>query len=984
MALKKILLRRDTRTNWDLNNPYLEEGEIGVILEGTNSTIKIGAYKDTEKTELYRWNELPEIIRTDGYFKEYLKKEEATGAIILVGNSYQTTEYKGNIELESILPGVTIDSALSTVENNISDLADKVADNELVAAGALADLDLRVNQKQDTLVSGENIKTINGINLLESGNLEINAKSLGLSAALKYCGITTTELTDGSTTNPVMINGSSHSPEAGCVVFYEDKEFIFNGLSWEELGYPTDLSNYTTLNTAQTITGVKTFNEEINLSNKSIIESGRDIDAGEFKVRHNGSKKGFIIRTKNETSTVLPLEIMSTSGEGNTVDTHYYIYKFPKKSGTIPLAVKVNNITNTPGLNDGIIDLGSDFTKTVRINGNSSNVLTGGIIDLGYGFPKAKEVSYEELKNLRDNLQLIPGQIYRIIDYITTTSQEDTISAGKPFDILVTAISNKELNENVSICLPRGERALDGAYQIGYLKINESISPLTWDDIDNVTNSLTGAIADYQNENNISFGEYSVVGNGYTCTLTNGAVKLSIAQSGSTQNSHVLGIEVIDNTSNKIIDSDYTIYQLIPGNTNTAVYRFSNLENKEYFFRILFAKPTSSSGNVSLKVEIIDYSKPYLAGVDVSKWQAKYSLDNDITKYGWADTTNGKGVIYYLKDEWDNECYYDFKNIKFKRTKEWVNLRSALTTNNEVNFSTEETERFLYTFDYNGTDDSLNTGRYKCEHNSIGKCMSGKVIILNDTIFLGNGNSNNKLGENNKNNTFGFDTYNNIIGVNFQGNVLPCKFTYNIIGNGFQDNYYSGAYFRYNNIGHFFSNNLFNGYVSRCNILNEVKGNKFNGLLYNTCIGNTVQNNIFTDKVGCCNLGDYIMNVINFPSLFKVTIDTYILYDSGALIDLNYVTEINGISLYTGLNTAIDENTNSNESIHLCKNDSGEYVIIKNSRRQDRIDDLDDIRSGAQLGKTAVQPEILNNYTTHGDVQAAIKNAITDTLNTSV
>ena len=46
MALKKILLRRDTRTNWDLNNPYLEEGEIGVILEGTNSTIKIGAYKE--------------------------------------------------------------------------------------------------------------------------------------------------------------------------------------------------------------------------------------------------------------------------------------------------------------------------------------------------------------------------------------------------------------------------------------------------------------------------------------------------------------------------------------------------------------------------------------------------------------------------------------------------------------------------------------------------------------------------------------------------------------------------------------------------------------------------------------------------------------------------------------------------------------------------------------------------------------------------
>ena len=63
-------------------------------------------------------------------------------------------------------------------------------------------------------------------------------------AALKYCGITTTPLTDGSTTNPVIIDGSNHTAEAGCVVFYEDtengktttKEFVFNGHKWELLG----------------------------------------------------------------------------------------------------------------------------------------------------------------------------------------------------------------------------------------------------------------------------------------------------------------------------------------------------------------------------------------------------------------------------------------------------------------------------------------------------------------------------------------------------------------------------------------------------------------------------------------------------------------------------------------------------------------------------------------------------------------------------
>ena len=52
---------------------------------------------------------------------------------------------------------------------------------------------------------------------------------------------------------------------------------------------------------------------------------------------------------------------------------------------------------------------------------------------------------------------------------------------------------------------------------------------------------------------------------------------------------------------------------------------------------------------------------------NVPAWKLKYSLDNDITKYAWADETNGKGVIYWLKDEHNNECHYDFKNIQFKR-----------------------------------------------------------------------------------------------------------------------------------------------------------------------------------------------------------------------------------------------------------------------------------------------------------------------------
>ena len=59
----------------------------------------------------------------------------------------------------------------------------------------------------------------------------------------------------------------------------------------------------------------------------------------------------------------------------------------------------------------------------------------------------------------------------------------------------------------------------------------------------------------------------------------------------------------------------------------------------------------------------------YFAGCKLDAWELKYSLDNDTDKFAWADATNGKGVVWWMKDEWNNECFYDFKNIQYKRWK---------------------------------------------------------------------------------------------------------------------------------------------------------------------------------------------------------------------------------------------------------------------------------------------------------------------------
>lgn len=71
-----------------------------------------------------------------------------------------------------------------------------------------------------------------------------------------YLGVTTTELSDGSTTNPIIIDGESVTAVAGNIVSYNDtttslytaKDFIFNGTKWQEFANPTKLGKFAYVN----------------------------------------------------------------------------------------------------------------------------------------------------------------------------------------------------------------------------------------------------------------------------------------------------------------------------------------------------------------------------------------------------------------------------------------------------------------------------------------------------------------------------------------------------------------------------------------------------------------------------------------------------------------------------------------------------------------------------------------------------------------
>lgn len=54
--------------------------------------------------------------------------------------------------------------------------------------------------------------------------------------AIIWRGVTTTEITDGSSTNPVTIDGDSYTAKTGDMVTYDSTEFVFNGTTWQEYG----------------------------------------------------------------------------------------------------------------------------------------------------------------------------------------------------------------------------------------------------------------------------------------------------------------------------------------------------------------------------------------------------------------------------------------------------------------------------------------------------------------------------------------------------------------------------------------------------------------------------------------------------------------------------------------------------------------------------------------------------------------------------
>ena len=71
-----------------------------------------------------------------------------------------------------------------------------------------------------------------------------------LSNYTAFAGVTTTALTDGSTTSTIVVGGNDVTAQTGMIATYGSKEFVWNGSAWQEFGDLSALGNLAYSDTA--------------------------------------------------------------------------------------------------------------------------------------------------------------------------------------------------------------------------------------------------------------------------------------------------------------------------------------------------------------------------------------------------------------------------------------------------------------------------------------------------------------------------------------------------------------------------------------------------------------------------------------------------------------------------------------------------------------------------------------------------------------
>ena len=298
------------------------------------------------------------------------------------------------------------------------------------------------------------------------------------------------------------------------------------------------------------------------------------------------------------------------------------------------------------------------------------------------------KVTYDELVELRDNSKLIPGHFYRITDYEFTFSAVNVKNAGHQFDIVLVALSEKELAEEgwamehptdiydvtfadgvTKKCYIYKENKFNGnivecstllgIYGVGYgeegsgedVIINDTLLTATTDIYNSTELQLPGVTYNYFQNSNLSAWKV------WYC-LDNDTNRFAWAKPSkndipSYMNNAYVVTSIINNSEQSMIVIRNKDKDNSNNNIGVKLYAYDVIGNEIDFNIIQTLYTTEENINIGTLSIYMFYHQSFVDYGDIVNVV-------DIHKY-----TTGKGVIYRLIDENNNDCPCDFKNYMF-------------------------------------------------------------------------------------------------------------------------------------------------------------------------------------------------------------------------------------------------------------------------------------------------------------------------------
>lgn len=568
-------------------------------------------------------------------------------------------------------------------------------------------------------------------------------------------------------------------------------------------------------------------------------------------------------------------------------------------------------------------------------------------------------VTYNELKTLRDNSQLIPGQQYRITDYVTTTAQENTRSAGHPFDVIVTADSENTLNEEARACIHEGDTYFSDAgakleaWKIWYCLDNDK-ARFSWSvaktkksisvDVEGMTPTAE-YVGTYEYAATMFHRwDFFISGeNGSFLTVSENpqvgdtTSVYGIIEQGILIPQPMLIVSVNEPSENEGFG---VIYRMIDEQNNDVPYDFKNiqfirkvtlgkldLENgtDEFVFTFnSFDESVGRSSDLSLNRLLCVHNtiKEVAVGLNnivfLNKSTSSFGCYSNTFETGCFNNTFGKDCYFNTFGEncsdniFGDGCHSNtFGDVYYSNT-----------FGNTCNSNTFGDGCYSNTF---GNAYISNIFRDGCYSNTFGDHCKYNIFGDNcrDNTF-GDHYYSNTFGCDCRDNTFGDECYSNTFGYNFSNNTFESG-NYNIFGNCCVDN-------TFNNVntctfGNNFTRNIFEGYCRSNSFGNDCRSNSFGNNCNNNSFGNDCTGNSFRSSASeTATLKSFCSyNHFDDGCSYNVIWNSDTTGAANALRNINVNRGVSGTSSnYNFINITT---LNADYEIQVTKNSKGELKI---------------------------------------------------------